>query len=66
VAQSDGTTTDYLTYDGLGSVRQMLDDVGAPLLTQTFDPYGNLLVRGGTGESSFGFTGEQVDANGLV
>jgi len=31
VAQSDGTTTDYLAYDGLGSVRQVLDDVGAPL-----------------------------------
>jgi RHS repeat-associated protein len=36
------------------------------LLTQTFDPYGSLLARGGTGASSFGFTGEQVDANGLV
>jgi RHS repeat-associated protein len=66
VAQSDGTSTDYLAYDGLGSVRQVLDDAGTPLLTQTFDPYGNLLARGGTGESSFGFTGEQADANGLV
>jgi RHS repeat-associated protein len=66
VAQSDGTTTDYLAYDGLGSVRQVLDDAGAPLLTQTFDPYGNLLARGGMGAPSFGFTGEQVDANGLV
>jgi hypothetical protein len=45
VAQSDGTTTDYLAYDGLGSVRQVLDDAGVPLLTQTFDPYGNLLAR---------------------
>jgi RHS repeat-associated protein len=66
VAQSDGTTTDYLAYDGLGSARQVLDDAGVPLLAQTFDPYGNLLARVGTGESSFGFTGEQVDANGLV
>jgi len=66
VAQSDGTTIDYLAYDGLGSVRQVLDDVSVPLLNQTFDPYGNLLARGGTGESRFGFTGEQVDANGLV
>jgi RHS repeat-associated protein len=44
----------------------VLDDAGAPLLTQTFDPYGNLLARGGAGESSFGFTGEQTDDNGLV
>jgi RHS repeat-associated protein len=66
VAQSDGTTTDYLTYDGLGSVRQVLDGAGVPLLTQTFDPYGNLLARAGTGESSFGFTGEQTDENGLI
>jgi RHS repeat-associated protein len=47
-------------------VHQVLNDAGAPLLTQTFDPYGNLLARGGTGESSFGFTGEQIDENGLV
>jgi hypothetical protein len=31
VAQSGGTITYTLAYDGLGSVRQVLDDVGAPL-----------------------------------
>ena len=33
VAQSDGTTTEYFAYDGLGSVRQVADETGSPLLT---------------------------------
>ena len=45
VAQSDGTTTEYFAYDGLGSVRQVADETGSPLLAQTFDPYGSLYAR---------------------
>jgi len=33
VAQSDGTTTEYFSKDGLGSVRQMLDNSGDVLMT---------------------------------
>src|SRR5690554_530666 len=47
VAQSDGATTEYFAYDGLGSVRQVADAIGSPLLTQTFDPYGSLYARTG-------------------
>ncbi len=66
VAQSDGTSTEYFAYDGLGSVRQVLDAAGLPLLTQTFDPYGNPYASTGINESNWGYTGEYQDSNGLV
>src|SRR5690606_28223888 len=64
--QSDGTTTEYFASDGLGSVRQVMDEAGSPLLTQTFDPYGSLYARTGEGVTNFGFTGEYGDTNGLL
>ncbi len=68
VAQSDGTSTEYFAYDGLGSVRQVLDAARLPLLTQTFDPYGNPYRYTGPTESvtSYGYSGEYQDSNGLV
>ncbi len=68
MAQSDGTSTEYFAYDGLGSVRQVLGESGLPLMAQTFDPYGNPYRYAGPTESatSYGFTGEQTDSNGLV
>jgi RHS repeat-associated protein len=68
VAQSDGTDTEYFAYDGLGSVRQLAGETGDLLLTQTFDPYGNPYESASTagGVTKFGFTGEMVDANGLI
>ena len=66
VAQSDGATTEYFAYDGLGSVRQVADAIGSPLLTQTFDPYGSLYARAGIAETAWGFTGEYGDTNGLL
>jgi RHS repeat-associated protein len=66
VAQQSGTSTEYFVYDGLGSVRQVLDGSGSVLFTQAFDPYGNPDASTGTDSTSFGFTGEQTDANGLI
>src|SRR5690554_2009728 len=66
VARSDGVTTEYFAYDGLGSVRQVADAIGSPLLTQTFDPYGSLYARTGIAETAWGFTGEYGDSNGLL
>lgn len=66
VAQSDGAATEYFLYDGLGSVRQLADAPGNVLLAQTYDPYGSVYTSVGVDASSYGFTGEQVDANGLV
>jgi hypothetical protein len=52
VAQNDGVNTEYFGYDGLGSVRQMLDSSGSVLFTQAFDPYGNLYYSAGTNSTS--------------
>jgi len=66
LAQSDGTTTQYFEYDGLGSVRQLTDTSGVVGLAQTFDPYGNLYSRSGVNSTKYAFTGEQQDTNGLL
>src|SRR5262249_24413808 len=65
LAQSDGSETDYLARDGLGSVRQVTGDTGIVALAQTFDPYGHLYSRSGVNSTRFGFTGEVQDGNGL-
>lgn len=63
LAQSDGTNTEYLMTDGLGSVRQMVGASGSVLLAQTFDPYGTLYglpaVAQSFGGTSYGYTEEQ-------
>jgi len=66
LAQSDGTQTEYLAYDGLGSVRQITDGAGLVEMTQTFDPYGNLYSQSGINSTTYGFTGEAQDDNGLL
>ncbi|MEJ2305818.1 MAG: RHS repeat-associated core domain-containing protein [Anaerolineales bacterium] len=66
MAQNDGTTTEYFGYDGLGSVRQMLDAAGGVLFAQVFDPYGNSYTSAGTDNTRWGFTGEQTGVNGLI
>jgi len=66
LAQSDGTQTEYMAYDGLGSVRQVTDNAGLVKMAQTFDPYGNLYSRSGVNPTNYAFTGEQQDSNGLL
>ncbi len=66
IAQSDGTQAEYFTYDALGSVRQVLDAAGSPLLAQTYDPYGTVYDSVGAGTSRYGWTGEQADSDGYV
>ncbi len=66
LAQSDGTNTKYFEYDGLGSVRQLIDPSASVLLAQTFDPYGNGFSKAGTATTDLGFAGEQTDSNGFV
>jgi RHS repeat-associated protein len=66
VAQNDGVSTEYFGYDGLGSVRQMLDSSGSVFFAQVFDPYGNQYASAGVDSTNRGFTGEQTDSNGLI
>ncbi|MCI0526643.1 MAG: RHS repeat-associated core domain-containing protein [Nitrospira sp.] len=55
VATSSTGETRYLLGDGLGSVRQTVDENGAVVAYNEFDPYGNP-VQNGSGP--YGFTGE--------
>ena len=46
-------------------MRQLVGQSGSPLLEQTFDPFGGLLARSGSGASPYAFAGEWSDASGL-
>jgi RHS repeat-associated protein len=47
-------------------VRQLTDESGAVTLAQNYDPYGVAGQSAGAGSTHYGFTGEQVDSDGLV
>jgi RHS repeat-associated protein len=63
LAQDNGVNPEYFLSDGLGSIRQLVDASGNISLSQSFDPYGQLVSKNGTGSSVFGFTGEQMDSS---
>jgi RHS repeat-associated protein len=52
--------------DTLGSVRQLADPVGAVAMARSYEPFGETLDSAGTRTTNFQFTGQQVDATGLV
>jgi RHS repeat-associated protein len=56
----------YHQVDALGSIRQLIDLGNAVTLTQSYDPYGGVLSSTGTGETTYGFTGEQRDLSQLI
>jgi RHS repeat-associated protein/uncharacterized repeat protein (TIGR01451 family) len=66
LAQLDGAgTPSYPLSDGLGSIRSLTGPTGAVIGTTDYTAFGD--ERGATGaRSTFGFTGEQTDPNGLV
>ncbi|MCP4356834.1 MAG: alpha/beta fold hydrolase, partial [Chloroflexi bacterium] len=55
VAESSTGETRYLLSDGLGSVRQAVDETGSVVAYNEFDPYGNPVQNG---SSPYGYTGE--------
>jgi YD repeat-containing protein len=75
LAQVQDDQTQWLLGDGLGSVRQVVDNDRAHIvLSRGYSPFGNpsaalragLLGEDGDVVTSYGFTGEQTDPNGLV
>ncbi|MGP8330097.1 MAG: RHS repeat-associated core domain-containing protein, partial [Methanosarcinaceae archaeon] len=46
--------------------RQLADTAGAVTLTQGYAPYGEVMQSVGTSQTSYAFTGENRDANGLT
>ena len=57
---------EYFLGDALRSVRQLADPAGAVTLTQSYAPYGEVTRTVGTSQTSYGFTNEATDPNGLV
>ncbi len=59
VAESSAGETRYLLSDGLGSVRQAVDDNGSVVVYNEFDPYGNPIVNLKSEiENPYSYTGE--------
>jgi RHS repeat-associated protein len=52
--------------DGLGSVRGVVNEDLSHLESRQYSPYGEVYGTTGSEQTAFGFTGEPVDANGLV
>jgi RHS repeat-associated protein len=52
----------YLHHDQLGSTRLLSDASGAPSATFSYEPYGELEGKTGTGTSPLGFAGQYTDA----
>ena len=55
MAESSTSEIRYLLSDGLGSVRQAVDETGVVVASNEFDPYGNPVENG---SEVYGFTGE--------
>ena len=68
ISQHDTGTPDtsYFLGDALGSVRQLADSAGAVTLTQSYAPYGEVTQSIGASQTTYAFTGENLDANGLM
>jgi RHS repeat-associated protein len=49
----------YLLSDGLGSIRQVIDDTGTVMAYNEFDPYGNPVQQG---SEPYGYTGEWYES----
>ncbi len=61
-----GGNWEWMVQDGLGSVREVVDNSVGVLWSTNYDPYGNPFGATGTGQTGYGFTGEQTDTNGQV
>ena len=66
IAQYDVGGAEYFLGDALGSVRQLTDTAGDVTLAKSYQPFGNVMQSAGTGSSSYGFTNEWIDGNGLI
>jgi RHS repeat-associated protein len=56
----------YHLPDALGSVRQLANTNANVTLTQSYEPFGSMMSKTGSGSTSFGWAGEATDASGLI
>jgi len=62
LTQVNGSDTEYLLGDALGSVRQLTNAKGMVTLAKSYDPYGNVSANDGTDSTAYGHTGEEQDS----
>jgi RHS repeat-associated protein len=56
----------WMAKDGLGTVRQVYDNMPSEIYAADRDPYGDLIVATGSNPTPFEYTGEPEDQNGLL
>jgi RHS repeat-associated protein len=66
IGEEQQGTSYYYIDDVLDSVRQIVGDDGVVILAQTYEPFGNVMIRSNTYVSTFQFTGEIQDETGLI
>ncbi|MGA9192002.1 MAG: RHS repeat-associated core domain-containing protein, partial [Anaerolineales bacterium] len=66
VGEEQPTGWQYHLADALGSLRQLANATGTVTLARSYAPFGGTLSTVGAGQTSFAFTGEQLDATGLT
>jgi len=62
LSQKRGNTSSYYLKDGQGSVRTLLDGLGAATDRYSYDAFGSVQSRTGTTANSYQYTGQQFDA----
>jgi RHS repeat-associated protein len=66
IAQQNIVGRQYYLGDTLGSVRQLVNPVGAVTLARSYEPFGKLLSTAGNPLTRYGYTGEWTDPTNLV
>ncbi len=61
IAVTKGATTFFYHQDGLGTVTDLTDSVGATAKSYSYDAYGNLVDQVGTVEQPYTYTGREFD-----
>ncbi len=62
IAVTKGSSTYFYHQDGLGSVTDLTDSVGATAKSYSYDAYGNVLESPGTVDQPYTYTGREFDA----
>jgi RHS repeat-associated protein len=65
IVQVNGTSREYFLGDGIGSVRQLIDQTDKFTLIQSYDPFGTPIYSQGNGSTSYQYIGEYWDGTGL-
>ena len=61
IAQTDGTDTEYIYTDNIGTVRTITNDTATSVAATDYDAYGTRTTHTGTLDSRIGYTGAWTD-----